>query len=212
MSSPRANENMMADSSCWSCSAELGAVGLFCGTCHVVQPGSSQNHFDLFHLPQGFAIDYAQLEKKYLELQHQLHPDRFAAKPGSEKLLSQTQALQVNEAYHTLKDPLRRASYLLRLHGVDYDIHAERTVHDQDLLMEMMQRRESLAEAGSIEALQEMLSGTTAEIDLQLNALERDITSANWTAVKTMLLRLQYLRKFCDDARQRQLALLESGA
>ncbi|HEY0847472.1 MAG TPA: co-chaperone HscB, partial [Noviherbaspirillum sp.] len=36
-----------------------------------------QNHFELFHLPQRFAIDMAELDKAYREVQGQVHPDRF---------------------------------------------------------------------------------------------------------------------------------------
>ena len=57
----------------------------------------------------------------YRELSLQLHPDRFAQADAQERRLSLEQTTALNEAYKTLKDPVRRAFYLLKLHGVDLD-------------------------------------------------------------------------------------------
>ena len=69
----------------------------------------NQNHFELFGLPARFAVDAAALEARYHELQREVHPDRFAAAPEAERRVSMQRATRVNEAYQTLKSPLRRA-------------------------------------------------------------------------------------------------------
>ncbi len=79
----------------------------------------NQNHFELFGLPARFAVDTAALEARYLELQREVHPDRFAAASQAEQRVSTQLATRVNEAYQTLKSPLKRAGYLLQLRGVD---------------------------------------------------------------------------------------------
>ncbi len=79
----------------------------------------NQNHFELFGLPARFGIDAAALEARYHELQREVHPDRFAAAPEAERRVSMQLATRVNEAYQTLKSPLRRAVYILQLRGVD---------------------------------------------------------------------------------------------
>src|SRR5258708_29499977 len=76
-----------------------------------------QNHFQLFGLPTRFVIDAAALEARYRELQREVHPDRFAAAPESERRASMQLATRVNEAYQTLKSPLRRAGYILPFRG-----------------------------------------------------------------------------------------------
>lgn len=51
----------------------------------------------------------------------------------------------MNKAYHTLKDPLARAKYLLELQGVE--VGESDSLEDPALLMEVMEIREELDEA-----------------------------------------------------------------
>ena len=71
------------------------------------------DHFSLFELPPGFRLDAALLDRRYLEMQSRVHPDRFASAGEAERRLSLQWATRVNEAYQTLKKPLARAKYLL---------------------------------------------------------------------------------------------------
>src|SRR5256885_13490827 len=92
----------------------------------------NQNHFELFGLPARFGVDAATLEARYRELQREVHPDRFAAAPEPERRVSMQLATRVNEAYQTLKSPLRRAVYILRLRGVDPEFERSEE-HTSDL-------------------------------------------------------------------------------
>ncbi|HYA46356.1 MAG TPA: Fe-S protein assembly co-chaperone HscB [Burkholderiales bacterium] len=109
----------------------------------------NQNHFELFGLPALFAVDAAALEARYHELQREVHPDRFAAAADAERRVSMQLATRVNEAYQTLKSPLRRAVYILQLRGVDPGLETN-TAMPPDFLMEQMGWRERV-EAGSEE-------------------------------------------------------------
>lgn len=71
------------------------------------------NHFELFGLVEGFELDTRQLADTYRQLQTQFHPDRFATAPEREQLAAVQRAAQINDAFTTLKAPLRRAEYLL---------------------------------------------------------------------------------------------------
>src|SRR5258706_5488936 len=106
-----------------------------------------QNHFELFGLPARFSIDPAALEARYHELQREVHPDRFAAAPDAERRVSMQLATRVNEAYQTLKSPLKRAVYILQLRGVDPKFETN-TAMPAEFLMEQMGWRERI-EAGS---------------------------------------------------------------
>ena len=81
-----------------------------------------EDHFALFQLKPVFAIDAAQLDAAYRELQARVHPDKFAAATDAEKRVAMQWATRANEAYQTLKHPLKRASYLCEMHGVDLGI------------------------------------------------------------------------------------------
>src|SRR5258708_26641554 len=106
-----------------------------------------QNHFELFGLPARFAVDAAALEARYHELQREVHPDRFAAASEAERRVSMQLATRVNEAYQTLKSPLRRAVYILQLRGVDPKFETN-TAMPPEFLMEQISWRERI-EAGS---------------------------------------------------------------
>src|SRR3977135_3282338 len=107
----------------------------------------NQNHFELFGLPSRFAVDAAALEARYHELQREVHPDRFAAAPDAERRVSMQLATRVNEAYQTLKSPLRPAVHMLQLRGVDPEFETN-TPMQPEVLMEHMSARERI-EAGS---------------------------------------------------------------
>jgi len=123
----------------------------------------SQNHFELFGLPARFGVDTAALETRYHELQREVHPDRFAAAPDAERRVSMQLATRVNEAYQTLKSPLRRAVYMLQLRGVDPELETN-TAMPSKFLMEQLSWRERI-EAGSEEpeALHRLLAGLRDE-------------------------------------------------
>ncbi|MDJ0741639.1 MAG: Fe-S protein assembly co-chaperone HscB [Gammaproteobacteria bacterium] len=101
----------------------------------------SKNFFELFGLPVGFPVDNAELASRYRELQKVVHPDRFAAAGAQSQRLSLQGATMVNEAYDTLRDPLKRAQYLLALQAVD---GPQRTLDDPAFLMQQMELREAL--------------------------------------------------------------------
>ncbi|MFZ9341603.1 MAG: Fe-S protein assembly co-chaperone HscB [Candidatus Methylopumilus sp.] len=103
----------------------------------------NQNFFDLLQLPKAFVIDLKKLDQNYQSIQKEIHPDRFASLGDDTKLESIKKTAQVNDAYQTLKSPIRRAEYLLQLHGVN--IHDEKyTAVPQDFLMQQMEWREEL--------------------------------------------------------------------
>src|SRR5258706_12262142 len=68
--------------------------------------------------------------------------------------LAADQSSLLNKAFETLKDPLKRAEYLLTLRG--HPINEEDTLHaqqQQELLMDVMEVRQKLEEAEGDERL-----------------------------------------------------------
>ena len=101
---------------CWSC-GEMRAAH-FCTACGKVQPPAPTDFFSFFGLPRKLNLDVGALEKEFYTLSRGLHPDLFARVGGLEQKWSVEQSSQLNDAYRTLKDPIMRTQYLLKLEGV----------------------------------------------------------------------------------------------
>jgi molecular chaperone HscB len=108
-----------AASVCWSCSAPLEEGSLFCAHCGKIQPPHTVNYFAVFGLVPVLHLDLGMLEHQFHKLSRKLHPDRFARATTEEKEWSLAQSSLLNDAYRTLKDPIARTRYLLRLHGAE---------------------------------------------------------------------------------------------
>lgn len=106
-------------SSCWSCGT-MRAVH-FCGACGKVQPPVPVDYFMFFGFPRKLNLDTALLEKEFYALSRRLHPDMSAQAESQERAWSLEQSSLLNDAYRTLKDPVKRTEYLLRLEGVELE-------------------------------------------------------------------------------------------
>jgi len=78
-------------------------------------------YFEVFSLPPKLNVDTAALEKQFYNLSRKLHPDRFAGKPVAEQEAALAQSSRLNDAYRTLKDPIQRTQYLLKLEGIELE-------------------------------------------------------------------------------------------
>ena len=108
----------------------------------------NDSHFELFQLPVQFSLDRDVLDDAYRTVQAQVHPDRFAAAGDAQKRIAMQWATRTNEAYQTLRDPLKRATYLLSLRGVD--VGAENnTAMEPAFLMQQMEWRERIEDAAA---------------------------------------------------------------
>jgi molecular chaperone HscB len=82
---------------------------------------AQQTYFEIFSLPQHLVIDLSALETAFYALSRKLHPDRFATKSSDEQSAALTASSRLNDAYRTLKHPIARTEYLLKLAGVDLE-------------------------------------------------------------------------------------------
>jgi molecular chaperone HscB len=91
----------------------------FCSACGKVQPPVPVDYFQFFGFPRKLNLDAAALEKEFYSLSRRLHPDMSAQADSQERAWSLEQSSLLNDAYRTLKDPIKRTEYLLRLEGVE---------------------------------------------------------------------------------------------
>src|ERR1700690_2644533 len=104
---------------CWSCSIGHNDSTLFCPHCSKIQPPPGGDFFQVFSLERQFQVDLPALEHEFHRLSRKVHPDRFARAHQNEKQWSLADTALLNDAYRTLKDPLHRTEYLLKLQGAE---------------------------------------------------------------------------------------------
>src|SRR5258708_24532464 len=170
----------------------------------------NQNHFELFGLPARFDVDPAQLDTRYRELQREVHPDRCAAAPDAERRVSMQRATRVNEAYQTLKSPLKRAVYILQLRGVDPKLETN-TAMPSEFLMEQISWRERI-EAGSEEpeALLRLQAGLRDETRKTYETLQAQLAEQRDDEAASQTARMLMFYEKLDEEIGDKLAELET--
>jgi molecular chaperone HscB len=93
----------------------------FCGSCGKVQPPAPVDYFTFFGLPPKLNLNVVALEKDFYELSRKLHPDLNARAGSQEQEWSLEQSSLLNDAYRTLRDPIKRTEYLLHLEGISLE-------------------------------------------------------------------------------------------
>ncbi|MBF0372315.1 MAG: Fe-S protein assembly co-chaperone HscB [Alphaproteobacteria bacterium] len=199
-------------SPCWSCKGPVIQRALFCSTCAAVQGPGVVDHFTRLGMSRSFDVDMVTLDHNYFDLQRRLHPDRFSGRTARERALSQSQAVAVNDAYETLKDPLKRAAYMLSLEGRKVDIHGTATIDDPELLMEAMEMREALADAETRAAIDKVAARAEAQVLTCQCALSTAFGHRDLDRAGALTTRLKYLGKLAEEARARKFRLIRPVA
>ena len=166
----------------------------------------TRDHFALFELPVTFALDLPLLEQRFRDLQARVHPDKHAHLSDAEQRVAMQWATRANEAFQTLKHPLKRGQYLLQLRGVDPQVERN-TAMPMEFLVQQLECREAVAEArgeGDVDALEQLLRDLRGEIKGEYAALgdQLDVQQDNAAAAQTVrrLLFKEKLLHEIDDA------------
>jgi molecular chaperone HscB len=160
--------------------------------------------FETLGVEPVFGLDVALLEQRHRDLSRALHPDRHASSGAAERRMALGRAIEVNEAFRVLKDPLRRAEALLALRGVQSGEGKEPPASPA-LLMEVMERREALADVRQSKnqaALGRLIAEVSSEAARVEAALGSEFASVTGNPAE-MLKRvgeLRYYRRFLDEA------------
>jgi molecular chaperone HscB len=174
----------------------------------AVRASSSKSYFALLELPEHFALDPSELERRYREKSRHWHPDRFSRAPASERAAVLQRATELNEAYRTLRSDGKRAEYLLKLHGVDVSDETKKPALDPMFLAEILELREELADA-RVEADTARLASIKARIDAERHQLAVKLTDgfrrleqqdpAALSELTEIVFLQRYYQRFVDD-------------
>ena len=166
--------------------------------------------FELFDIAPRFAVDRAALDMRWRTLQAEVHPDRFATQGAAAQRIAMQWAVRVNEAYQRLKAPLQRAAYLCELNGAP--IEAENnTAMPTGFLMQQMEWREALDEAGDVAAVQALETEVGAHRQAAFVTLQHTLDDAHDFAVAAGQVRaLMFVERFAQDV-DRRLEVFDSA-
>ena len=170
-----------------------------------------KNHFELFQMPVMFEIDTQQLDAAYREVQGRVHPDKFVTATDAEKRVAMQWATRANEAYQTLKNPLKRAMYLCEMNGVD--LATESNTHmPTAFLMQQIEWREALDDARDAKnqsALEQLENELIQKRALLLSLVTQHLNAAQYNDAGEPVRQLMFVEKFGDEV-GRVFELLEA--
>jgi len=162
--------------------------------------------FETLGVEPRFDLDMRAVEQRHRDLSKALHPDRYAGAPAAERRLALSRAIDVNEAFRAVRDPIRRAEALVRRAGVPVGETAEPKAAPS-LLMEMMEAREELSDAArgkdlaKVSALGAAMSARQRAIEARLGQklAEAGADQDKIREVLPAIGELRYVRRFLDE-------------
>jgi molecular chaperone HscB len=155
--------------------------------------------FALLGVPQGFDEPEG-LDERFRALSRQWHPDRFARGTPPERRKSLEQTTLINDAYKTLKDPVRRAEHLLELRGVKGEPKMS-----PEFLEETLDDREKLLEAKmSGQGVDELARGVREKRDATLAEVRKLVADGgDLGQAAELLARMRYYARYLDEVEGR---------
>ena len=197
----------MSARTCWSCGSELAAGDALCPSCAKVQPpaptGAGPDKFALLGLEPSFD-EPPGLDEKFRALSRKLHPDRFARATPRERRYSLEQTTLLNDAYKTVKDPVRRAEHLLALRGIKVEPKMS-----PEFLEQTLEDREKLLEAKmSGEPLDPLAAAVREKRDRTLSQVRELVENGGDLAQAAELLaRMRYYARYLDEVEGRPVEI-----
>jgi molecular chaperone HscB len=125
--------------------------------------------FAMLDLPRRYAVDEAELHRRFVSASSATHPDRFA--DPLDQADATERASLINQAYRVLRDPMSRAEALLKLMGED---PGDAGALPPDLLMQVMEAREEMEDAAAgddAEAMRRLTAWAEAQRAERLGAI-----------------------------------------
>jgi molecular chaperone HscB len=197
----------MSARTCWGCGGSVAARDALCPSCGKVQPppaaGTQPDRFAALGFQPSFDEPEG-LDERFRALSRKLHPDRFARASPQERRYSLEQTTRLNEAYKTMKDPVRRAEHLLQLRGIKGEPKMS-----PEFLEQTLEDRERLEEAKmSGEPLDALAAGVREKRDQTLRDVRRVVEAGgDLSRAAELLARMRYYARYLDEVEGRSVEL-----
>ena len=132
------------------------------------------NYFEVFGLPRVLNLDLKALERTFHELSRKYHPDYFTTAPADERQRALQMTASLNDAYRTLRHPVRRVEHLLEVEGFKPD----GSKVPKSFLMEVFEINEQLEEVKGGTASKEQTAALRREIEERAKGFESQLQKA----------------------------------
>ena len=172
---------------------------------------ANKNYFEIFSLQECFDLNMDKLAAEYKNLQSQIHPDKFSDADD----VSRLQALQlssiVNDAFDTLKSPLKRAAYILTLNGINPEEHNQKHL-GETLLMQQMDWRDQLdyaTEEEDLDAIEALKQEVIEERESCITEFQDCVNAYNFVDAKPVYNKLQFVEKMLIEINRSEEKILD---
>ena len=157
------------------------------------------NHFQKFSLKPDFEIDVDDLENRYLLLQKKFHPDARISQDLDHEEISDLNSIAANEAYQILKNPVKRAVYLLKLHGINIDDDNCSVKPEQETLLLILDLKEKLFASDDQNEANKIKDFANSEIKKIIKKAAEDFKNQDYKSAAQKLIKVKYLDKILLD-------------
>ncbi|EDV21718.1 uncharacterized protein TRIADDRAFT_59727 [Trichoplax adhaerens] len=134
-------------------------------------------------------MDLRKLKQSFLQLQAELHPDKFIKKSQKEKDYSAQQSALINEAYETLTHPLSRGIYMLELEGIS------------------LEERDVTADVGFLSVILDLNERVLNCEDVKLLDEIEDEVQDNLLAARDAMVKMRYFFNIVESLKEKRLSL-----
>lgn len=172
---------------------------------------SKNNYFEIFSQSQSFELDVDNLNTEYKKLQAQVHPDKYSDADDATRLRAVQSSSIINQAYDTLKSPLKRAAYLLSLQGVDPEEHNQSHLSEA-LLLQQIDWRDQLEKATAEEdlsVLDALKQEAGTEQDAGIEEFKSAFVEKDYPSAKAAYHKLQFIEKFIREINRSEEKILD---
>lgn len=153
------------------------------------------NHFEKFNLKTSFLVDTKALEAAYLKLQQQFHPD-----VASNQTEAEINSILINQAYQILKNPIKRASYLLQLQNINIDSEESLIKPSTKTLMIIMELREEISDnQKDLVKINECKQKIKILIEQEIKQVANFLIENQYQQAAQNLIMVKYLDKIISD-------------
>jgi molecular chaperone HscB len=174
------------------------------------------DYFQVFGVERGLALDASSLQRKFYELSRELHPDKYAGSSAEEQQYALDATAQLNDAWRVLREPVKRAEYLLKLEGLDIGEQRSNNVPPELLeeVFELNMMLEELRDGDEStrprleeerERFLQMLAGVDGDLQREFGRYDQERDASVLAVVRGVLNRRRYIQNLVREV-ERALA------